>query len=164
MKRRIALKNVALVIAGAWILPACDFGKDETEETDQLLLSAVDTIIPATDTPGAKDLKVHDFVKTMVADCYSPQDREIFVKGLAALKKLSEETNGKAFYESTPIQRAEVLKKMENSKDGGQKKFYETLKGLTIMGYMNSEYVMTNITKFKMIPGPYKACIPVSTT
>jgi hypothetical protein len=36
-------------------------------------------------------------------------------------------------------------------------------KALTINGYMTSKYVMTNITKYELVPGRYNGFAPVKT-
>lgn len=35
------------------------------------------------------------------------------------------------------------------------------IKRMTVDGYMGSEYVMTNITKYEMAPNRYHGCVPV---
>ena len=50
----------------------------------------VETIIPATDTPGAKALNVHQFIQKMVADCYAKTAQETLQKGLDSLDGLAQ--------------------------------------------------------------------------
>ena len=45
---------------------------------DVLLAELVETFIPKTDTLGAKDLGVHQFIKTMLKDCYTPKAQADF--------------------------------------------------------------------------------------
>ena len=47
------------------------------------------------------------------------------------------------------------------SQDPAQKEFYGLVKGLTIRGYMTSEYVMTNLTHYQFIHGHYYYYVPV---
>ncbi len=47
-----------------------------------LLAALVDQIIPATDTPGAAEAGVPQFVDLMLTDWYAPQDRDAFLAGL----------------------------------------------------------------------------------
>ncbi|GAB3011475.1 gluconate 2-dehydrogenase subunit 3 family protein [Spirosoma pulveris] len=129
-------------------------------QTD-LLAEFVETIIPATDTPGAKALNVHQFVQKMVADCYPKPSQETLQKGLDSLDGLAKTSFGKSFTEGDTAQRTALLTQLSKSSDTAQKDFYSLVKGLTIRGYMTSEYVMTNLTHYQFIPGHYYGCVPV---
>ncbi|QJW92253.1 gluconate 2-dehydrogenase subunit 3 family protein [Spirosoma taeanense] len=128
---------------------------------DELLADLAETIIPATDTPGAKALNVHQFIQKVVADCYDKPSAETFRKGLAAVDELAQKSFGKPFSQGDTTQRIGVLNQLAQSTDADQKNFYSMVKGLTIRGYMSSEYVMTNLTHYEMIPGRYHGCVPV---
>ena len=126
-----------------------------------LLAEMVEAIIPATDTPGAKALKVHQFIQKMVADCYDKPTQESVRSGLDAMDGLAQKSFGKSFAEGDGKQRTALLTQLDQSTDQAQKKFYSLVKGLTIRGYMTSEYVMTNLTHYQFIPGHYHGCVPV---
>lgn len=171
MQRRSAIKNLALTIGGTIVLPA--WANAWSKETLQngtfkityaegtLLAEIVETIIPKTDTPGAKELGADKFILKMVADCYDKKSQEIFAKGLILVDELSKKENGKTFVESDSKQRLEVLKKMSTSQNSDEKGFLQLVKGLTIDGYLVSEYVMTNLRIFEMVPGRYHGCVPI---
>ncbi|MCX6216186.1 gluconate 2-dehydrogenase subunit 3 family protein [Spirosoma sp.] len=129
-------------------------------QTD-LLAELVETIIPATDTPGAKALNVHQFVQKMVADCYPKTVQENFQKGLDSLDGLAKSAFSKSFTEGDTAQRIALLTLLSKSSDSAQKDFYSLVKGLTVRGYTTSEYVMTNLTHYQFIPGHYYGCVPV---
>lgn len=46
-----------------------------------LLADMAETIIPATDTPGAKALNVHQFIQKMIKDCYEPKAQQTLRTG-----------------------------------------------------------------------------------
>lgn len=170
MNRRIALKNVALVMAGAVLLPGCDLSKPSAEnieaflspDQEDLLAEITETFIPTTDTPGAKELGVHSYIHIMVADCYDEDVQKDFVKGLERVKKLARKKHGKAFSSCDQDERTAILQEFESSSDEEQKEFYSLVKGLTVRGYKTSEYFMTNHSSYKMVPGHYYGCVPVS--
>ena len=170
MQRRTALKNVAATMGALVALPAWANGWNGktlskqaflTPVEDTILAEVVETIIPATDTPGAKELGVHRFVQTMLNDCYDQKAQESFKTGLAALDTFSQQIFKKPFAAGTPQQRIYILEGTELSDDPAKKAFFGMVKGLTIQGYMSSEYVMTNLTKYEMIPGRFHGCVPV---
>ncbi len=73
MDRRSALRNLALVIGSAAILPRCTFKSpvvhhihfDVTMDQETLVADMAETIIPKTTTPGAKELNLDQFVWLM---------------------------------------------------------------------------------------------------
>lgn len=169
MNRRVALKNVALVVAGTILLPACDLSKPKAEGLEvffspgqeNLLAEIAETIIPASDTPGAKELGVPEYIQRMVTDCYDMETQQEFLQGLQMVDKKARNEHNKAFAALVMAERTDVLRKMESSADEAEKKFFGFVKGLCIAGFMTSEYVMTNHSDYKMIPGHYYGCIPV---
>ncbi|MCK8494418.1 gluconate 2-dehydrogenase subunit 3 family protein [Spirosoma sp. RP8] len=130
---------------------------------DDLLAQIVETIIPVTDTPSAKALNVHQFIQKIVADCYDKPAQETFLNGLTAVDEQAQKTFGKPFREGDATQRTALLTQFSQSTLPAQKDFYSMVKGMTIRGYLNSEYVMTNLTHYQFIPGHYYGCVPVPT-
>jgi hypothetical protein len=84
------------------------------------------------------------------------------VKGLSLLQKRSEEKFGATFGATTKDQRIELLTNFEQSEEDLPQNFYSRLKELTILGYTTSEYILTNLTNYNMVPGHYYGCVPVS--
>src|SRR5215813_3640963 len=96
MDRRELLKMVALatgglVIGGEVFLTGCNnpdkvVGSGSFTEDDIAFLDEVgETILPKTNTPGAKDAKVGEFMKVMVNDCYTTEDQKVFHDGIKQL-------------------------------------------------------------------------------
>ncbi len=170
MKRRTAIKQVAFTLGGLMTLPiwakawsATDVQSQPflTATQDTLLAELVETVIPETNTPGAKSLGVHQLIQTIVADCYAKPEQEKLKQGILSADQLANQLHGKGFIACDVNQRLAVLKAMESSSDNAQKEFYGLLRGLTINGYMKSEYYLTNIAKFEFAPGHFYGCVPV---
>lgn len=175
MNRRSAIKNLAIVAGGILILPSClqdqKKGKASIKLTklkldidqENLLAEIAETIIPETDTPGAKSLKLHLFVMKMVDDCYEIKDQETFVKGLKAIAEKADEMYNKSFALLNTKEKQKLLLTIESSKDEKDDsfQFYNLMKYRTIQGYMNSKYVMTNLVKYELVPGRYNGYFPV---
>ena len=174
MQRRTVIKNFIYVAGGALLLPACLHEQQGATiplknirmnaDDEKLLGEVVGTIIPTTDTPGAKDLGVHQFVMIMIDDCYDKASQDHFVKGLKGLNAASKKQYSKSFTELPVPQREAFLTQLENSKDKEDENvaFYHLAKRLTVQGYLNSKYVMTNITKYELVPGRFHGSVPVS--
>ena len=172
MKRRTALRSVAMAMGGLMNLPAWAHNWNAASvqsavsvfsaSESSLLTEISETIIPATDTPGAKELGVSKLIEKIVADCLDKKAQETFSKGLAATNALSQQKFGKSFAACDASQRVAVVKDLEASTDEATKGFFSMVKGLTIRGYLTSEYVMTNLTGYQMAPGFYHGCVPAT--
>lgn len=170
MERRVALRNMALSVGAMAGLPAWASGwtKESLKngtllslDQSKILLAVVETIIPKTDTPGAGELGVDKFVQKMVTDCYDKKTQAGLSDGILNLDKQSTQNFGKSFSDASGAQKLELLKDVEKSTDASSKAFFGLVKNLTIQGYMYSEYVMTNITHYEMIPARYHGCVPI---
>jgi len=98
------------------------------EEFD-LLGIVVDMILPASDTPGAREVGVHAMIDEDLAKRSDPLGT--LRKGLAALRM-------EGFGEMADPQRIAVLTGFESG-SGENKEFFETVKGLTIDAYYSTE-------------------------
>jgi hypothetical protein len=173
MNRRAALQNLATAAGGLLVLPAwangwnkasvMSVGPGFTAGQEVLLAEIVETIIPTTDTPGAKELHVHTFIQKMIRDCYEQDVQHNMIKGISTVEELSKQMFGQQFVACPASQRMEILSRLERSEDAQQKSFYSLIKELTIQGYMSSEYVMVNHANYQMAPGHYYGCVPVTT-
>ncbi len=130
-------------------------------ESENLLAELCEAIIPATDTPGAKDISAHLFVLQMMDDCYSPEDQEAFVNGLKNFEKKSQKLPGGSFLKSDPENRAKLLRELEVEKEKAEpvNRFYSMVKRLTIQAYTTSEYFLTRIQRYELIPGRWVGCV-----
>lgn len=176
MNRRTALRNVMIVSAGAAFLPSC-LRADKasfplknislTGSQERMLAMLTETIIPKTKNfIGANDLKAHEFLLTMVDDCFYPEDQQKFTEGMKAFDKLSHDKFGQLFTGYTAKQKYSLLADIENKKDIPEEalKFYKTVKRYTVQSFTSSKEYMTDIRKYKMVPGPvFKGCVPVKT-
>ena len=169
MERRTALKALGLSLGSLISLPAwASSWKSSTfvngsfsRTNDAILAELVDTIIPKTDTLGAKDLGVHQFIQTMLADCYTQKAQDNFAKNLAEMGPLSIKAFGKPFAELDTEQRLKIVQSLAESTDKTTQDFYKTLRGLTIQGYKSSEYYLTKFTDYEMAPARFYGCVPV---
>jgi hypothetical protein len=191
MDRRTVIKNLALVVGGAVLLPSC-LKKDGTsyvqlkhinidEDQQRLITEIAETIIPKTNTPGAKDLNLPAFVLKMIDDCYNKKDQQAFLAGLVEFNTQVKTKYNSAFADLDIKDREALLTNIENSakpKTGtsaparrfkAQKAagtsplnaFYWTIKQQTIFAYTTSQYFMTKQIVYELIPGRYIVHYPV---
>ena len=62
----------------------------------------------------------------------------------------------------SPDARKEVLASIIADKDeeSNLKYFFKTVKGLTIQSYTASEFFMTKVQVYELVPGRYHGCVP----
>ncbi len=173
MQRRIAIKNLLSFCGGVWVLysvPGCKLN-DTLKKPDKFKLNAdelallsdvSDTIIPPTDTPGAKELGIHLFVLTMVRDCFNEEQQKAFVAGLNELNSYTRQKTGIDFGSTDMLQRKELLENiLEEKKAPELRSFIANTRTLTIKGYETSEYFMTNLIVYKMVPTHFYGCVKI---
>lgn len=130
----------------------------------RLLNEIADTIIPDTNTPGAKAAKVGQFMAVIVSDCYEPEEQKRFMEGLVTLQAASEKANGSTFQKSTPAQRTALLNALDKEqleyqkrkKSGEPNHYFRVIKDLVLWGYFSSEIGATQALRYVEIPGRYE--------
>jgi hypothetical protein len=99
----------------------------------------------------------------MLDDCYKKDDQQKFVRGLQAFEKRAKKELDRSFIEASPAERSSLLKGIESEKDSKDDLafYYSTVKRLTIQAYTTSEYYMTNVQVYEMVPSRYHGCVPL---
>lgn len=176
MNRRSALKYLGVAASAAAMFPSCvaDVKKlslalnnlQITGEEEELLAEIADTIIPTTDSPGAKATGAHLFALVMVDDCLSKEEQQVYLTGMRSFQNEIKSASGKSFLNASAEEKAEMLIDIEQDKSsssGEIKKFYNTTKRYTLQGYLASQYFLTEVKPYKHIPGPvFNGCKPLS--
>ncbi|MDG3583357.1 MULTISPECIES: gluconate 2-dehydrogenase subunit 3 family protein [Galbibacter] len=167
MKRRTAIRNLGLVTGGLFLLPSCNFSEERvplvlsklkiTTEEEILLEAMIDTILPETDTPGGVSLKVQNFVWTMLDDCASPEQQASFLNGLRGFNASVKEKHGDNFVDMDKKERLATLQNLmdDETLNKDLSNFLHTTKHTAVWGYKNTEYYMTQLMPYKLIPGAF---------
>ena len=172
MNRRLAIQRLALVSAGALLIPSCMSDKSKSSilvknfqinsSQEELLAEVCETIIPKTETPGAKDIAAHLFVLKMVDDCRSKEDQQKFVGGLKAFEKNASEQLKTSFLKASPDQRNKFIASLESNKDDNELTgFYRSVKRLTVQAYTSSQFYLTRVKVYELVPGRWNGCVPI---
>jgi hypothetical protein len=127
-----------------------------------------DTIIPATDTPGAKATGIGQFMASMAIDCYDDASFASLHAGLGALAAACRRDAGSSFMSATPAQRTALLDKLDAEQrahgrrraDGEAPHYFRLMKELTLLGYFSSEIGCTQALRYVEAPGAYRGDVP----
>ncbi|RAJ37318.1 gluconate 2-dehydrogenase subunit 3 family protein [Pedobacter cryoconitis] len=179
MKRRDALKNVALLLGGAIsattmgvLFKSCTNPQESGEQINfspedrKLLADFADIVIPATkDSAGAKLAGLGEFIPMMITDCYPEKERSAFYKGMQEFRQKAISDYKKDFSAMTVEEknhyvgsiREMVILQSTNSTDGLSplKTFFILGRDLTLIGYFSSEIGCTQARAYVQVPGRY---------
>ena len=174
MERRTALKNLLIITGGTIVIPSC-FQKDNNasiplknlkfnRKEEQLLAEIAETILPASDTPGAKDTYAHIYALKIVDACYEKEAQEKFAKGLEQVAEMAEKNYNNSFINCTLHQKQNIVSDLENKKAPEEAlEFYKHIKSLTIQGWQTSKPVLIPFLKYEVAPGRYNGFASVNT-
>lgn len=174
INRRTAIRRLALISAGAALLPSCVGGHSKPDlvlqhfTVDDAAQRTVDaltaTLIPTTETPGAREAGASLFIFKMLDDCSSKADQEKFFRGLQQLDEATRKAAGVSFIHATGPQRESVLTAIGDKEIGGEELnfFYSTARKLTILSYTTSPYFLTKVQVYELVPGRWHGCVPVN--
>jgi hypothetical protein len=131
-------------------------------------------IIPKTETPGAADAGVGQFIDLILTEWYNDEERSRFLHGLADVDARTQTLFGKQFVDCSQDQRAQILmalgeqmmeeayavrdsvRRYRGALPRPDKNFYYMLRHLTLTAYYTSEEAASNDQAFKVIPNRYE--------
>jgi hypothetical protein len=191
--RRVLIQRMALLL-GAAALPADAFAAPARRRRAAaartlsaplyaVLTAAADTIVPATDSPGALAAKVPQVLDGMLKNWASTTTRESITEALGRIDAAARTAKGKGFAALTTAERAEVLKPHDAAAltkvpapagappasilrrsvyvaDQG----YYLLKSLVLDLYYYSEAAASTELIYEHVPGKYEPSIKLTPT
>ena len=176
MNRREALSRVALIMGGTVLgaeafLSGCTTGAAKitfSKDDISFLNEVAETILPATQTPGAKEAKVGEFMTVIVNDCYESKDQTAFMEGIKKLNEACTKAVGKNFMQATAEQRHQFLVDLDKEaaafqktkKPDETKHYFTMMKELTLWGFFSSEPGATKALRYVAVPGRYEGTVP----
>jgi hypothetical protein len=178
MNRREAIKQVTAMLGGVALIggsdlftaveraharaaaPRAHLGRFTAQDI-AFLDEVADTILPETQTPGAKAAHVGAFMALMVTDTYEDREQGIFRDGMRKLTDAS-------FMTATPAQRLALLERLDREQKtymdtrtrGAPAHYFRLMKELTLLGYFTSEIGCTQALQYEETPGRFEPCVP----
>jgi gluconate 2-dehydrogenase gamma chain len=138
---------------------------------ERTVAAAAERIIPATDTPGATDANVSQFVDRMLADWHTAAERERLMAGLPELDARCRARRGMDFVSCSEADQVAVLTALDEevtalraSEGAGaaNQHWFGMLKYLTIFGFCTSEVGQRDALQLWPPPGRYDGCAPLA--
>ncbi len=142
--------------------------RGELKDYKNLIAELADVIIPPTDTPGAKEAKVQDYIIDFMEACSSNKEFNTFFNGLNDLQETAESEYQTTFENCNIDQKTALLKNLDTDSDPNSiftkidikirgRSFFKMLKTLTVEGYCTSEIGATQMLAYDPAPGEYIA-------
>jgi hypothetical protein len=173
MQRRDVLKGLSLLL-GSGLSGACSKAL-EVPEAERVVSATVynqdqrhiahriaDLIIPQTDTPGALDAGVGEFIDYVVSVWFQADEQARFIAGLTGLESAAMTQHKAAFVDLRTEQQVLLLQSIEAAQTPtspfapfGSGEFFAQIKELTVVGYYTSEVGATQERKYVPMPGRY---------
>ena len=172
MKRRKAIKQVAIISMGAALLPSCqvdslpNFANIPLEQEQYDFLNWVtEAILPKQGSPEiATPESTADFILTMINDCFDPEEEvPDYMSGLNLLKQFIEDEYGMAYTSLNKEQNVLMLTELSQSElvPESLRDFITTTKSLAVRHFTSSEYFLKTHLGFEFIPGRFNGCVPL---
>jgi len=154
-----------------------------------VIAEIAERILPATDTPGAKDVLVHQFMDKILKENFDADAQQRVMTGLKDIETASQATYKKSFMACTNEEKDTVLTQFDKAAHEADKTieedtqyelvaakagqvisgegylaknkthFFHIIKELTFLGFFTSETVATTMLNYDPVPGVYQGCI-----
>jgi hypothetical protein len=141
-----------------------------------------ETILPETNTPGAKAAGTGAFMALIVTDAYTPRHQQIFRDGMKRLEETCHREYGASFIQARPEQRLALLQRLDaerqaelDARDAMQRSrapvapppppdapvhYFRLMKELALVGYFTSEIGYRQAMRYVETPKGYDPCAP----
>jgi Gluconate 2-dehydrogenase subunit 3 len=159
-------------------LPATPALKTLNPHQDATVTALAEWIIPQTDTPGAKAVRVNEFIDLILTEWYDEEERTVFLTGLANVDTQARDLFGKDFVDCPAAQQKQMmtefdegLTEMRQSEIHSSRRrrrsllsdrsFFHAMKQLTLAGYFTSEEGAKQVLHYEIIPSQHTQCAPL---
>jgi len=121
-----------------------------------LLFNIVDFLIPKTETPGALEMKVPQFIDIIISETYNNESKNNFSN---KLKLLIED------FKSNNIDLSDYnsmkSKFVNDFNNKTHQEIYNQIRDLTVWGFKTSKEIALNVLKYNPIPGYQLGCVDI---
>ena len=171
MKRREALKKVALLLGGTISSTTVGFLFESftvpdieknfvafSAKEEEIMAEFAEIILPTTpSSQGAKAAGMGEFIPMMIKECYPAETQKIFANGLTEMDNKCKKEYNKNFLSLTTAEKNKIVTDLKNETIEANKapSFFLIARDLTLLGYYTSEIGCTEAREYLPIPGRY---------
>lgn len=161
-------------------LPSAPALRTLTPHQDAIVSTIAELIIPETETPGAKSVRVNEFIDLILSEWFDAEDKANFLTGIDGVDRQSHELYSKDFVDCTAVQQKQLLTAMDEEltemrqadrhamrlrgrrQMPADRSFFYAVKQLTLVGYFTSEEGAKQTLHYQVIPADHSACVPLA--
>src|SRR5215470_3022953 len=143
------------------------------------VVAMIDLIIPEADTPGAKAVRVNEFIDLILTEWATREEKKSFLEGLAGIDQKSKELYGRNFVDVKAAQQEALLRSIDDVAMADRRRparhgntvpepdaqmrgpFWVVFKNITLHGYYTSQVAFEKELKLQIVPGSQHGCAPV---
>lgn len=195
MNRREFLQCAAILVSGGtasqlgfsltqeqevYLASAPDYNKGKSSYLNpgqrRIIAAMAEIVIPRTDTPGAIDAGVPNFIELMASDWLNEQEKAIFNAGLQDIEQRIPPAYGKPFDQLDASVQLEIMEELEAQASDSpwydfgnvQRQFVSAapficqVKELTIWGFFTSAAGSTQVLRYDPMPMAFDGELPLS--
>jgi hypothetical protein len=145
-------RRLLLMAAAAWA--ASRAGRASASPVPAALQRISEIIIPRTETPGAIDAGVPEFLWTLLNTWHRVDERGRFLAALRRFEAMSLSAEGSGPVADADYERA--LRECQTGQAGDEmRRFFESVQSLVVLGYYTSELGATTELRYDPIPGRF---------
>lgn len=177
MDRRKALRNIGTGIGAIAVTPTVVslFQSCQTtpsyataffsQEQFAAVSSLMELIIPATDIPGAIELKLPEFADAYIAAVWDVEGQDKFQAGADEFMAATLASTGKAKLSAVTTEEwdAQLAKYLKADTPPADEKeaagFATQLRSLTVNAFKTNEFIGENVMAYAPIPGEQRGCV-----
>jgi hypothetical protein len=159
-------------------LPTTPALKTLNPHQDATVTTMAELILPQTETPGAKAVRVNEFIDLILTEWYDDEDRTKFLEGLANVDTQARDLFGKDFVDCPAAQQKQLLTALDEQLTEKRQAdilsshrrrrellanndFFYAVKQLTLVGYFTSEEGAKQALHYEVIPSKHIQCAPL---
>lgn len=171
MKRRKAIRDLAILSAGVAMLPSCELDKIPVysniplePEQREFMSWVTQSILPFGNEPSIiTPESTQHFVLTMVNDCFEPEEIEEYSSGFKLLNQYILDEYGINYRGLNSEQRILMFTEISNSEivPKSLQFFLNSTKDLCIRHFTSAQYFMENHLYYEFVPGRFNGCVPL---
>ncbi len=171
LDRREMMRRALYIVGGAAAVSAFGANAALAADTATPFFSAprrarleamVDLMIPKTDTPGALDAGVPDFIDGMMTNWASTASQWQIMTVVDGIDAFATAQEGAPFLSLPPARRANVMQRYDQTSLGASNAGYIRFRQLVMVGYYLSQPGATVELRYEQVPGAWHADIPFS--
>lgn len=133
-----------------------------SESQRAMVAIIAERILPKTDTPGALDAGVPEFINIIYGKYLNEDDKIMFSSGLDEVAARALKFYRRSIAQLSAEEQDHLLRDIARASQALPTSFFLQIKELTVVGYFTSELVGKTVLKYDPIPGRYDPCIPLS--